>query len=612
MAKTSIFQPGSWSITSKLAAAFVLAALLPMVISGWYNLTGSIASVENNETSNLEQLASTTAGRIDQLIRDTRHLVSYFAWSEEAILVAGNSSARNRVRAQDKMNRILASNEDIELMMVLTEKGVVAASTKPEYIGRKLAFRDYFKQAVAGREYISDMEVGTASRKAGVYFSGAVRSPIGNVAGVVVLKMKGQAITAIATAQGNEREIFLVDANGIVIHHPDPRLLYRSLTPLSAELQKQFADERRFGTERVESLGLTDLARVMSGARLPGHAEYISPLSKAPRVVGFAPAENHDWIVAVSETRESFSRPLITLYEKALYSAGIVGLLATVTAIIFARMLIRPIRDLARSAEAARHGDYAQAKVAFQSRDEIGRLAETFNTMIDGVVARERERDIFGRIVSPEVREKLLSGELALGGEKRRVTVLFSDLRGFATMSEKMSPRDVVEMLNEYLTAMATAIKPWGGYINNFVGDAIIVVFGAPVGRAEIEWCAVASAFAMRDSLKILNQRRTELGEARLESGIGISTGPVVVGQVGSLERFLYTVIGDAVNVAARLETLTKEFDENPILCNGATYEAIHHRDDVLAEDLGFHQLKGRNESVQVFSLRRGTDRSQS
>ncbi|MCF8179320.1 MAG: hypothetical protein K9J74_12485 [Sulfuritalea sp.] len=98
MAKTAVFRPGSWSITSRLAAAFVLAALLPMVLSGWYNLTGSIASVENNETSNLEQLASTTAGRIDPLIRDTRHLVSCLAWSEEAILVAGNSSARKMLR----------------------------------------------------------------------------------------------------------------------------------------------------------------------------------------------------------------------------------------------------------------------------------------------------------------------------------------------------------------------------------------------------------------------------------------------------------------------------------------------------------------------------------
>jgi class 3 adenylate cyclase len=160
-----------------------------------------------------------------------------------------------------------------------------------------------------------------------------------------------------------------------------------------------------------------------------------------------------------------------------------------------------------------------------------------------------------------------------------------------------------VALLNEYLTEMAAAVRPWGGYINNFIGDAIVVVFGAPDSRAEIEWSAVGAALEMRSRLDALNRRRASLDDPPLHTGIGISTGKVVAGQVGSLERFLYTVIGDAVNVAARLESMTKDVTGNPILINSATYEGIRHRDDLKIEDLGPMAVKGRVEPVHVYGV---------
>jgi class 3 adenylate cyclase len=228
--------------------------------------------------------------------------------------------------------------------------------------------------------------------------------------------------------------------------------------------------------------------------------------------------------------------------------------------------------------------------------------------MVTGVQARERERDIFGRVVSPEVREKLLTGELALGGENRRVSVLFSDIRDFTTLSERLGPQETVALLNEYLTAMTEAVRPWGGYVNNFIGDAIVVVFGAPTAHDSTEWSAVGAALEMRDRLVTLNEKRVSLGDEPLQTGIGISTGKVVAGQVGSLERFLYTVIGDAVNVAARLESMTKEFDGNPVLVNNATYEAIRERAELAIEDFGPRQVKGRREPVHIYGVTRKAD----
>ncbi len=596
--------PSSWPIAAKLGAALVLTALLPMLIAGYVNLRGSLAQVEQAEARNLEQLAATTAGRIDQFIRDTRHLLSYFAWSDEVIRMAANPSDAERVRVTDKMNRLLTANEDAELLMVLDRRGKVVAASKPEYIGRDLSFREYFKEGIAGRDFLSHLEVGTASKKSGLYLAAPVRAPDGLIAGVAVMKMRGQAVTTIVDAAHNEdRTAFLVDGDGVIIHHPDPRSLYHSLAPLAPELLKQITEEKRFGVDHIESLNLINLAQRMKVAKGPDHADYRSALDGEEKIAGFAPLDLTDWVVAISEHKRVFSRPLTHLYANAVKSAVVVGLLFSLIALLFAQLFLRPIHKLMAAAKAVQRGEYDGAQVEVTTQDELGELAKTFNGMIAGVRERERERDIFGRVVSPEVREKLLSGQLALGGENRRVSVLFSDIRNFSTMSEQLSPQDVVALLNEYLTEMAAAVRPWGGYINNFIGDAIVVVFGAPDNRSEIEWSAVGTALEMRSRLDALNRRRAALDDPPLHTGIGISTGKVVAGQVGSLERFLYTVIGDAVNVAARLESMTKDFTGNPILINSATYEGIRHRDGLKIEDLGPLAVKGRVEPVHVYGV---------
>ena len=248
---------------------------------------------------------------------------------------------------------------------------------------------------------------------------------------------------------------------------------------------------------------------------------------------------------------------------------------------------------------------FDQARVDERRGDEIGLLQRAFNVMARALKERDREREVFGRVVSPEVREKLLGGELGLGGETLYISVLFSDLRGFSTMSESMSPQEVVDMLNEYLTEMTRSVRPWNGYVNNFIGDAIVVVFGAPVGPEEVERRAACAALAMRDALAKLNLRRVARGDCELETGIGISAGEVVAGQIGSPERMLYTVIGDAVNVAARLESLTKDKLGHPILVTRAVAHALEGEPGILVHPLGAEKVKGRNEPVEIFGLHR-------
>lgn len=612
--RRSWFYPASWPIAVKLAFGLVLASLVPMLLVSYYNLQQGLAIAAEAEASKLEQLAASKGARLDQLIQDTKHAIAYFGRSAEVIQLAARPSQARRKSVDHKMARLMDANSNLELFMVLNRDGVALASSKPEYLEttRKepLKFRDYFTQSISGnddRVYVSDLLVGTRSGQPGVYFSLPIRDN-GAVIGVAVLKLKEKIITGILEEEGarTQHDVFLVNQYGLIVYHPHADARYRSLAPISEKLQEQLKEAKILGRDAppIQALNLNALADKMANARKPEHMAYVWPLNRQRQMAGFAPMAQNTWLVTVSESEAAYTLPLRRLFNDAVQSVALVGVVFILLALVFARSFTRPLKALTDAAHAVEEDDLERAMVKVTTRDELGRFAITFNHMVANIQARQRERDIFGRMVSPEVREKLLKGDLKLGGENLRVTVLFSDIRGFSTMSEKMSPQDVVSLLNEYMTEMTEAVRPFGGYVNNFIGDAIVVIFGAPESRSECEWSALQAAMAMKQRLVLLNQRRKYMGDAPIATGIGISTGKVVAGQIGSMERFMYTVIGDAVNVAARLEALTKEFQGNPILMNAVTYEGCKHKEgEVQLVDEGLQIVKGRQEPVHVYAV---------
>jgi adenylate cyclase len=184
-------------------------------------------------------------------------------------------------------------------------------------------------------------------------------------------------------------------------------------------------------------------------------------------------------------------------------------------------------------------------------------------------IARRRLREAFGRYVSREVLSQVLGDAHSLRGERREVSILFSDLRGFTPLCEAMPAEAVAAHLNEYFDAMTAAIFAHRGMINDFVGDAIMAVFGAPLADADHALHAVQSAVAMEQALDALNQRWEARGLPSLHMGIGIHTGEVFAGNIGGAAKLKYAVVGDPVNATARLESLNKELDTHP-----------HHRGD--------------------------------
>jgi adenylate cyclase len=282
---------------------------------------------------------------------------------------------------------------------------------------------------------------------------------------------------------------------------------------------------------------------------------------------------------------------------------------ATLAALWIARGVSQPLRQLAAHTDAVAAGDYTR-RIELARSDELGQLADAFNHMSAGLAERDRVRDLLGKVVSPEIATQLLKSEVKLGGEEREVTILFCDLRNFTGMSEKMAPAEMLALLNRYLDRMSAIIEREGGVIDKYIGDAIMALFGAPVGLPDPADRAVAAARGMARALAELNRElRAEAAAAparplptALEFGIGINTARVVAGHMGSHTRLNYTVIGDGVNLASRLEGLTKDpAFGTPIIVSEATLRGMVRPPS--ARELGEVKVKGKVEAVKIFAI---------
>lgn len=600
---TRAWKPAAWPLSVKVVAGILLTSLAPLLISAWTNTQHGVEVLRETELRNLKQIAANVSGRIAQLLTDSRRLAAYVASEPAIVELLKKPDGVKAHSARARMQQLIAVNPDIDLAIVMDNVGDAVMATESNSVGRNYRFREYFVSAIQGRPFTTGIIIGTAIGGAGVYLSHPVQGPDGLIIGIIMLRVPAQAIHNIVEdeRQVRDRTGFIVDADGVVIYHPDAQWKQKSLVPLDPATQKRIAQDRRFGRETIDSLDLKSLHDAVTGTKDAGSLVYAGR-DGADQVAGYAPVRIHPWTVVVTAPESAFSAPLRDFFWRNVGMVALVGILFALLALGFARSLTQPLGRLTNSARALSAGRFDEAKTDIRRADEIGVLANTFNDMAVTLRDREHERDIFGRLVSPEVRDKLIKGELKLGGEQLRVAVLFSDIRGFTSISEATGPHDVVFMLNEYLTEMAEAVKPFDGYINNFIGDAIVVVFGAPTGGDSMEWRAVQAAFAMRERLAALNERRVARGDERIDNGIGIAAGRVIAGQMGSPERCIYTVIGDTVNVAARIESLTRDVEGHAVLVNEAIEKVVRER-AVVVTDLGKHTLKGRKESVAVFAV---------
>ncbi|MBN2402931.1 MAG: HAMP domain-containing protein [Spirochaetes bacterium] len=276
--------------------------------------------------------------------------------------------------------------------------------------------------------------------------------------------------------------------------------------------------------------------------------------------------------------------------------------LSTVIIIIyfFGKKLTRPILLLLGATKKIKNGDY-DVKIRPASHDEIGELTSAFVEMGKGLEEREKIKTTFGKFVNPELVERLTkSDELKLGGERKNVAIMFTDIRDFTSISEDLEPEEVVEFLNAYLTRMVECIDRTGGIVDKFIGDAIMAEWGILISRGNDTENAINSALMMRKALLEFNRDRADKKKPLIKMGCGINTGPVLAGQIGSEDRMEITVIGDAVNLASRIEALNKPFGTD-IIISDDSYELV--KDIFAVEKMSPILVKGKDEPQQIYAV---------
>lgn len=270
-----------------------------------------------------------------------------------------------------------------------------------------------------------------------------------------------------------------------------------------------------------------------------------------------------------------------------------------VIAYILSREIIDPVNALKNAMKDVEKGRFDQ-RLNVTAADEFSELFYGFNSMTEGLREREMIKSKFGKYVSKEILSQILNNDAALGGEEKEVTILFSDIRDYTGMSEKMTPAETVDFLNAYFSEMVKIVEEHGGVLDKFIGDALMAVFGLGAGNADHAGDALRAAAAMRQNLTIMNRSRAGKSAAEIKIGIGLSTGTVLVGNIGSESRMEYTVIGDAVNLAARLESLTKDTGCS-ILFPESTMAGAGNAFDV--RRVGQFEIKGKAEPCDVYTL---------
>ena len=235
-----------------------------------------------------------------------------------------------------------------------------------------------------------------------------------------------------------------------------------------------------------------------------------------------------------------------------------------------------------------------------RTTDEFLDLGSGFNAMVAGLREREAIKDTFGRFVSQDVAAAVLENRVPLQGELREVTVLFQDIRGFTSLSEKTPPVDLLQMLNRFFTEMVAAVEAHGGTVKQFTGDGLMALFGAPAQQREDPIRAVRAALTMLERLDGFNQYRLQCGEAALRIGVGIHTGEVVAGNIGPDTRMEYGVVGDAVNLASRVQGLTKEVGA-AILVTDVTAARLQER--FLFGKQAVLPVRGKTDPIQVIEI---------
>ena len=313
---------------------------------------------------------------------------------------------------------------------------------------------------------------------------------------------------------------------------------------------------------------------------------FVAPMDSDPALPKAYKVGLHAWADALAVREE--------IKAQILGTGAIMGILAVGVSWLISLGLFKPVRRLYKATMRLREGDY-DVRIPVRSNDEFGKLATAFNETAEELSLKDKYRDVLNKVTDKYVADRMISGDVALGGETHGMTVLFCDMRKYTEITQHMSPEESVLMLNEHMTAMTRVVHEHDGLVDKFVGDMIMAVFGATGSDPTAPERAVACARAMIAERKVLNM----MSGREINVGVGVATGEMLAGFMGSEDRLNFTVIGQGANLASRLCTVAGPMD---ILVDEATCEAA--REGRSAEPLPPMGIKGFSDLQAVYRLR--------
>ncbi len=589
------------SLRFKITLPYITLAIL-MAVAGALVITQLVVdSVQErfvNQLLGTGRLAADQIVEIEQENLATLRIAAHTDGVPQALLNGDTEAARELVYPVIVNNRIdileLLDRDGIALLSLRHQRGSSATDYEAIKGPDFYATLPFVMQVLTGEQdeigdKFADLVL-DAPWGAAFYIAGPIFYEDELVGVILVGSYLDQLVTDVRLASGaHQVTIYTSDGQPLVTTFPaeaNPALVIAPAQYANVLGQQE--------STRINAVEMGD--QLYSQAFLPFEARHGSDLAVLS--------------IALSQGYLVHASPVSRLSLTLIIVAALLGVLGIGTAI--ARHITRPILAIAQASRQVAQGDLSQ-HVEVTTRDEVGELADAFNEMVAQLRLGETVKDIFGRAVSPEVSAALIeavsSGEISLGGENRLVTILFSDIKSFTTFSEQHTAGQVVAMLNEFFGSIYPAITAYKGVINKFGGDSTLALFGAPIPQPDHARQAALAGLAMRQAVMDLNTRRVAQGQVPIHIGIGINTGEVVVGIVGAAERLEYTTIGDPVNVASRIEGLTRRFENHDVLISQATLDAMGPDHGLDIEDLGAFKVKGKASLLHVYSvLRKAND----
>jgi adenylate cyclase len=432
-----------------------------------------------------------------------------------------------------------------------------------------------------------------------VYVAGPIMDEDGNLVGAILV---GKSLPTLARQIRHDTlaHVTIYDVNGRPL----------ASTFLYEEEVETLEPELVSGV--IERQDESSLIRELSVASI-NYSEVVAPWEVREFVspVESARSSNDLGLIGASLAETFLARPSRVTRWQVFGLTAVAFTLIIGLGLYLAGRITRPLlRVVEASAEVAQGN--LDVQVDAGGDDEVAILSHSFNQMVSGLREGSLYRDLLGRSVSPEVRDEMrrafADGDVRLEGQDAAATVMVSDVRGFTQMAEKEDPTMVLNWLNEYFDELVPVINSHGGVVNKFVGDSVMAFFGIlprPLPPEESAYRACKAGLGMLEAIGRVNVRRTARGEQPFRAGIGVNTGPVTAGGLGSADRMHYTLIGDTVNVADRLEKTSREVtQDNCVLISQHTLFALQdRRHDFEIEALGARSIRGKKEQVIVYRV---------